>query len=102
MRTAIPRLKELAKGEVEKGAILVSVYRMGRETLMARGRLPHLKISRIALPYLVCAVRRDELRIYLCDEAGRIVLGDNLRGEEMYKFMRRIDSCRRLFSLRRV
>jgi hypothetical protein len=101
MRSAIPRLKELAREEIEKGATLVAVYRVDKKTLMTRGRLPDLRISGTALPYLVCAVRKEELRVYLCDEAGRAVSGDNVRGEKVFDFMRGIGSCRLLFSLRK-
>jgi len=101
MRTAIPRLKELAREEIEKGAKLVSVYRVSKRTLMTRGMLPDLRISVITVPYLVCVFRGEELRIYFCDELGRAVAGDNLRGEEVLDFVKKVSSCRLLFSLQK-
>jgi hypothetical protein len=101
MRRALEALKDLARGELEKGAKEVHVFRVGQRTILTRGRLPDLLVRGGTLPYLVCAVKREELRVYLCDEEGRIGFGDNLKGEEMLSFMKRVGSCRRLFSLRR-
>jgi hypothetical protein len=101
MRTPLVALKDLARGELEKGAREVHVFRLGQRTFMTRGRLPDLLVRGGPLPYLVCALRGEELRVYLCDGEGRVSFGDNLRGEEMLRFMKEVGACRRLFSLRK-